>query len=228
MNGGTSAGSSAPAFERDYFERYGGRNRPYGSRRAAAKWASMCRFIARFDPRPNRALDFGCAEGDFLAHARTFFPRTQWIGADVSRYAVERARQRLRDVELIPADEISSIAGRSLDLVTAFDVLEHIADLDGVVGELARVLRPGGVLVAVVPVYDGPVGWLVRLLDRDPTHLHKEARRFWIDHRALCDRFDLVEWHGAWRYQLGWYWHARGEIGRDQAPAIVMAWRLRR
>src|SRR6185436_16704781 len=39
----------------------------------------------------------------------------------------------------------------AVDLVGAFDVLEHIAEDGAVLAEIARSLRPGGVLIATVP-----------------------------------------------------------------------------
>ena len=41
----------------------------------------------------------------------------------------------------------------SFDLVGAFDVIEHIEDDAGAVGDLARLLRPGGRLIATVPAH---------------------------------------------------------------------------
>ena len=53
-------------------------------------------------------------------------------------------------------------------------------------------LRPGGLFVFVVPTYDGPLGPIVHLLDRDPTHIHRTNRKFWLDWAAR--HFDVQEW----------------------------------
>jgi SAM-dependent methyltransferase len=130
------------------------------------------------------------------------------------------------DVRECPATALA-FEDAMFDCVTVFDVLEHIVDLDVAVAEIARVLRPGGRLVATVPVYDGPLGWVVRALDRDPTHVHKTARGAWKT-GPLCTRFVLNDWEGAWRYFIGGrYWHVRARVGRSVAPAIVMAWERR-
>ncbi|MFX0537647.1 class I SAM-dependent methyltransferase [Ornithinimicrobium sp. Y1847] len=44
------------------------------------------------------------------------------------------------------------VAGASLDLVIALDVLEHLEDDGAAAREIYRVLRPGGALVVTVPV----------------------------------------------------------------------------
>jgi SAM-dependent methyltransferase len=48
-------------------------------------------------------------------------------------------------------------ADASFDLVTSFDVLEHIDDDVAALRELARVLRPGGRVVMAVPAF--PLLW---------------------------------------------------------------------
>jgi SAM-dependent methyltransferase len=215
----------ARAFDEDYFARtYGGTGGSYAARTTPNKWRSMAAFIKTRVPAPKDALDVGCAEGSFLGHALEAFPGVRWAGTDVSTYALERARARLPQLDLheAPATALPFATAR-FDLVTAFDVLEHVPELEAAVAELHRVLRPGGHLVVSVPVYDGPLGWLVHLLDKDPTHLHKHSRQWWLS-GALAERFELLEWNGAWRYYFRRYWHLRTSVLRGAAPAIVTAW----
>jgi SAM-dependent methyltransferase len=112
------------------------------------------------------------------------------------------------------------------DLITAFDVLEHIPSIDETLSWIAANVRPGGELLFVVPVYDGPFGFLVRSLDRDPTHVHKQGRGFWLSaaSRHLC----LVAWWGLFRYLVAgrFYVHAPARAWRRFSPAI--ACRMRR
>jgi SAM-dependent methyltransferase len=216
-------------FGEDYFARaYGGTAGSYAQRTTPNKWRSMLAFIRSQVPvLPARAADVGCAEGSFLAYAAPRTPEVQWSGTDVSAYALDRARAAAPGVELVRCGATDlTLPAERFGLVTAFDVLEHVEDLPRAVAELARVLEPGGHLVATVPVYDGPLGWAVRALDRDPTHLHKVGRRVWLE-GALGERFELLAWEGAWRYYLGRYWHLRSRRLRGAAPAIVTAWRKR-
>jgi SAM-dependent methyltransferase len=220
--------SDDETFDEDYYARaYGGSRGSYHERTTPNKWRSMCRFIREVHPEPRVAIDVGCADGAFLKQARGDFPGTEWRGCEISRYAIQRARTNLPGMDLregsvtrLPWDD------GACDLIVAFDVLEHVADLPAAAAEIARVLTPGGTLVMTVPVYDGPVGWLVRLLDKDPTHVHKVARRFWVE-SPLDGRFELVRWEGLWRYYLARYWHLRARALRSASPAIVVAWRRR-
>lgn len=190
------AGQEAvPAFGEEYFAR------AYGPECALASPPGKLRFhldhLRRFVPR-GRLLDVGCGYGFFLAAAREHF---EVEGCDVSPHALDRARELLPGVPL----HLSGAAGFSLpgvfDAITCFDSLEHVPDLEGALANLSAHLAPGGVLALTVPVYDGLPGLLVRLLDRDPTHLWREGRRFW--RRSLQERgFSLVADIGEWRYFL--------------------------
>ena len=51
---------------------------------------------------------------------------------------------------------LASIPDRSVDAVHSYHFLEHVEPLSRVVGELARVLKPGGLLHTVVPHFSNP------------------------------------------------------------------------
>jgi SAM-dependent methyltransferase len=61
---------------------------------------------------------------------------------------------------------------RSYDLVTLFDVLEHVDDEQKALGEVRRVLRPGGLAVLSVPAYD----WLYAHNDRVAGRVRRYTR----------------------------------------------------
>jgi SAM-dependent methyltransferase len=174
--------------------------------------------------RRPRVYDFGCAFGACLGSLPEGWER---FGYDASEFAIESARQSH------PAVVFDGEPGRltreagTFDAITAFDVLEHIENVDAVLAMFERALRPGGCIVAVVPVYDGVLGPLVHLLDRDPTHVHKESRRAWLDRFAQTG--EIVAWTGIVRYlvpALG-YLHVPAELIRSVAPAIAVTVRKR-
>jgi trans-aconitate methyltransferase len=144
-------------------------------------------------------------------------------GSDISRTAVEAARQILPGVDLRCAGIESLTTSEPFDVVTCFDVLEHVADPDAALEVLKSMLRPQGILAVVVPVYDTLAGALVRLADRDPTHRWKEGRRFWRE-KLASHGFVLVADHGLWRFggcglpYLFW----GGARWRGFSPAILL------
>ena len=98
--------------------------------------------------RPGRALDIGAAGGGntrVLRDAGWSVAALEY-GADGAQVAAERGLATLRgDATALP------VADGSLDLVVAFDVLEHIVDHDAAVAQVRRALRPDGQFLVAVP-----------------------------------------------------------------------------
>ena len=97
---------------------------------------------------PGRALDVGAAGGGntrVLQGAGWSVAALEY-GADGAEVAAERQLAVVRgDATALP------VADDALDLVVAFDVLEHIVDDAAAVAEVRRVLRPQGRFLIAVP-----------------------------------------------------------------------------
>lgn len=96
-----------------------------------------------------RLLDVGCASGWLLKHAaeRGWEAR----GVELSPEAVARARSR--GLNVTQGDLPSArLPAAHFDLVYMGDVLEHVPDCRAVLEEVARVLKPGGVLYLRGPI----------------------------------------------------------------------------
>lgn len=96
-------------------------------------------------------LDVGCGDGCFI---EVLFGRSVRIdhGLDPDPQELERARRRGVYVDLLraPADHIP-LPDDSIGTVMSNSTLEHIPDLDPVLHEIFRVLRPSGRLYITVP-----------------------------------------------------------------------------
>ncbi len=210
-------------YDRFYFEQ---QYRDYERQNPARKltfYRSLVEKAVGGVPRP-RVLDLGCAFGHFLASLPAHWER---CGIDASEYALEQAARRVPEAHFAVAGTARHPFDGSYDVITAFDVLEHVEGIEGMFDWIVGSLREGGALVFVVPVYDGVTGPLVRLLDRDPTHVHRDSRDYWL-HRA-DPRLELVEWWGIVRYLLpgGIYIHAVTRMWRAFSPAIACVMRRR-
>ncbi len=206
-----------PSFEQDYFRKAYGND--YARRNTVRKLDYYLGRIREVKPA-GALLDIGCAYGLFLSRARRFY---EAAGCDVSDHAVNVARESHPGLEIFRSAVETLAPGRDFDVITAFDILEHVRDPVGTIAELYRRLRDGGVLALTVPVYDGPPGWIVRLLDRDETHLWKESRRFW--RKAMTSAgFALVRDEGLWRYLLpgAGYIFFGGKAWRNFSPALFL------
>lgn len=113
--------------------------------RAAVRNA-RCRLplIRRYAPRARRLLDVGCGVGAFLSVARRTY---SCCGVDVSPEAVVFVRDRL-GVEAYEGDlRALHLPPGTFDVVTLFDVIEHVPEPGGVLAEVHRLLVPGGIAV---------------------------------------------------------------------------------
>jgi 2-polyprenyl-6-hydroxyphenyl methylase / 3-demethylubiquinone-9 3-methyltransferase len=94
-----------------------------------------------------RVLDIGCG-GGFLAEE--FASRGgQVTGVDPSPVSLSAAREHaagrgLRIDYRVGTGEDLPLPGAAFDVACCCDVLEHVSDLDQVISETARILKPGG------------------------------------------------------------------------------------
>jgi len=98
-----------------------------------------------------RVLDLGCGDGAFAA--ALLGAGCVVTMADVAEEALRRARLRARGAEAVKLAEGQPLpfAEDSFDGVWAGEVLEHVADVVGLLAEVRRVLRWGGRLLVTTP-----------------------------------------------------------------------------
>ncbi len=93
-------------------------------------------------------IDIGCATGHFLNQMKKAGWNTLGIEPDS-----DTRKQAFENFNLQVFDEphLDSIAENSMDVITMWHVLEHVADLNGRMMQLKKILAPNGVVFIAVP-----------------------------------------------------------------------------
>ena len=108
--------------------------------------------VQKFARDSRHVLEIGCGTGFVLHALKEALPSAQIAGSELhSKGLVAAKRRHGTTVELIQMDARACGLTGALDLVGAFDVLEHIPEDDAVLTGIIRMLRPGGRLIATVP-----------------------------------------------------------------------------
>jgi SAM-dependent methyltransferase len=149
-------------YDKQYFEKL--------LRRSALQfWIRKFYFIPLRPYLKGNILDLGCGIGELAEHIQN---REFYFGVDINPYCVDYLNQQKIHAKLGSAYEIPFEAG-CMDVVFLSHVLEHLEDPDRAMNEISRVLKPGGLLIIIVPMING--------FQRDSTH------------RIFYDRSRLLE-----------------------------------
>jgi SAM-dependent methyltransferase len=118
------------------------------------------RFVEELPP-VSRALDLGCGDGRLTA----LLEAEEVTAADVSGVALERARRRLAGAELVHLEPEQPLPfdDARFELALCAETLEHVRDVQLLLSEARRVLRPAGTLAVTTPAHGRPTGLRVVL-----------------------------------------------------------------
>jgi SAM-dependent methyltransferase len=108
--------------------------------------------LARSLAEGKEVLDIACGEG--YGAALLAQVAAQVTGVDISERAIQHARRKYASPNLRFETGICSripLPDASIDLVVSFETLEHVDDQDAMLGEIRRVLRPGGMAIISTP-----------------------------------------------------------------------------
>jgi len=118
-------------------------------------------------------VDLGCSSGYLLEELRAAHPGATLLGIDLVESGLRRAHAAVPDAALLQADAGSlPLVDSTIELVVSANLLEHVEDDVGVLREVARILRPGGRAIFVVPASPG----LYDYYDRFLGHVRRYAR----------------------------------------------------
>lgn len=107
------------------------------------------RKISQWRKPPGRLLDIGCAAGFFVREARD----RGWdaIGIEPSKWLVSWGVKNLKERLYTGTLKQGRFKDKEFDILTMWDVLEHVPDPMGELHECNRILKAGGMLIVNYP-----------------------------------------------------------------------------
>lgn len=109
-------------------------------------WKIAAKWIREGIPEGGKVLDVGCSTGQFLAEL--LGGEYAKFGIEINDGAADKARSEGVTIVASDLDGFSSPSDHGLfDVVTAFDVIEHVANPSSFISKLAAHVRPGGRLL---------------------------------------------------------------------------------
>lgn len=132
--------------------------------------------LHRLHPAARRLLDVGCGPGFFVKAAAE--AGLDACGLEVSEFAARYGREQLHQRIVtgpIDAEHLARIDG-GFDLITLWDVIEHLPAPDEALNLLAGRLEPGGVLT----LSTGDIGSLAARVTGDRWHLYNLPEHLWF------------------------------------------------
>ena len=191
-----------------------------------ARYAFASRFV-----RGLAVVD--CASGN--GNGAAVFLRSEpasLVGFDVDQEAVDAANTALgTDLASFRRAEATALpAGdATADVFISLETVEHVEDDRGLLGEVARVLKPDGLFICSTPnrsVTNPGTG----LTDRpwNPFHVREYTPLEYLD--LLTERFEVVGWYGQNRTagaKVRWLEWIAGIFGPKVAVRINQAWKCR-
>ncbi len=160
----------------------------YGSgdlmRRAGLR--PIASYMAGRDQRHVSLLDVACGTGRFMRDVRLTYPRMRLAGIDLSDTYLDEARRFTSDLTPIAWQIANAEALRddavSHDIVTSIFLFHELpgAVRHRVMGEIGRVLKPGGLFVLVDSLQDGDRDGWDGLLEAFPERFHEPYYRHYL------------------------------------------------
>lgn len=166
-------------FLRDWYQRYdvlGEREPYYQALRVDDPWQTVEgreireRFefvkaeVARCQPSNVRCLDIGSGPGLFLELAK--WAGWQGIGIELGERAAASSRERFGIDVRAGTIESVGLPRESFDVITLWDILEHVRDPRRLAERAASLIKPGGLLFIETPNASSVLDWAVVTLAR--------------------------------------------------------------
>jgi len=144
-------------------------------------------------------IELGCGASSFLPYLAKKYNNLQLFGIDKSPIGCKLAA--IKDIDWIPSANIicgdilkSPIKSEKFDIVFSFGLIEHFDNPKMVLEKHLSLLKPGGLLICIVPNVCGLQGKIFNLKKWRPKNLPLKYLKGWIGGMKLISINDLKTW----------------------------------
>jgi 2-polyprenyl-3-methyl-5-hydroxy-6-metoxy-1,4-benzoquinol methylase len=95
------------------------------------------------DIEERSVIDVGCGKGDFLRYLRQRSETFILSGVDLTDNPPDE------NIDFIQGDFLKMKFDKQYDVITSFAVIEHIVDVQEFIGQLAKICKPGGIIIVM-------------------------------------------------------------------------------
>jgi SAM-dependent methyltransferase len=183
-------------------------------------------------------LDLGCSSGAFLRSVRG----KDWdlFGIEMSEESAKKAQERSGAKVFVGDILEAEFAPASFDVITCFDVFEHLYEPRQVMARVSEWLKPGGIFYVLVPNVDSAEArvfksyWHGLELPRHLFHYSPKSLKFLAESSGLCTVSLETRRNPAVGTSVRYVWHdAIGAVGIRKTPVAYRAearlpWRVAR
>lgn len=145
---------------------------------------------AQTDSHQMRAFDLGCGAGNLTRHFLA--EQCKVTAADVTPSFVAMVtafdRQHV-DGLILNGEDLSNVPDASYDIAATYSVLHHIPDYLGIVSEMARIIKPGGVV----------------LIDHEWSAGNWQPSPALLEYRSQTEQPRTLQWYTSRLFRLGWW-----------------------
>jgi ubiquinone/menaquinone biosynthesis C-methylase UbiE len=126
--------------------------------------------ISRYKIRADRYLDLGCGDGEITMYVSKLVGAREVYGIDIQSTFLKRLPRTIKGIKANLNYAKLPFPDNYFQLVTAFEVIEHLTNTDNLIKEALRVLDEGGYFIISTPNLASWLNRLLLLLGFQPAH----------------------------------------------------------
>jgi len=151
----------------------------------------VLKLLRKFKIKATAYLDLGCSDGQITEEVAKIVDAKEVFGIDIDCNALESAKLRgIKTFNLDLSKDRIPLNDGSVDLITAFEVIEHLVNPDNMLKEAYRVLRRGGYFIISCPNLSWWVNRIVLALGYQPyltnCSLYYDVGKLWRPLKSGC------------------------------------------